>query len=208
MKTSEIKKLRKQMEKVLESRRYEHTLGVAYTAATLAMIHGEDADKALTAGMLHDCAKCIEYQKQLKICEKNHIALSDTEREKDSRLIHAKTGSVLAKERYGVTDDDILNAISYHTTGRPGMSLLEKIIYIADYIEPGRGAGHKSPLKYAESLKDVRKMAYGNLDEALCKLLCDTLVYLKEEGGTVDPMTQKTYEYYVEKQQKGDSYGK
>lgn len=208
MKVPEIKKLRKQMEKVLEPKRYEHTLGVAYTAATLAMIYGEDADKAMTAGMLHDCAKCIEFQKQLKICEKNNIALSDAEREKDSRLIHAKAGSVLAKEKYGVEDDDILNAISYHTTGRPKMSPLEKIIYIADFIEPGRGAGHRSPLKYAQSLMDVRKMAYKNLDEALCKLLGDTLAYLKEEGGTVDLMTQKTYEYYVEKQQKGDSYGK
>lgn len=200
MKASEIKKLRKQMEKVLEPKRYEHTLGVAYTAATLAMVHGEDADKALTAGMLHDCAKCIEFKKQLKICEKNHTALSETEREKDSRLIHAKAGSVLAKEKYGVRDDDILNAISYHTTGRPGMSPLEKIIYIADFIEPGRSAGHRASLEYAETLKIVRKMAYVNLDEALCRLLGDILAYLKEEGGTVDPMTQKTYEYYVQKQ--------
>ncbi len=200
MKTSEIKKLRKQMKKVLEPKRYEHTLGVAYTAATLAMVYGEDVDKALTAGMLHDCAKCMEFQKQIKICEKNHMVLSDAEREKDSRLIHAKSGSVLAKEIYGVEDDDILNAISYHTTGRPGMSSLEKIIYIADYIEPGRRAGRRSSPDYAGSLMDVRKMAYRNLDEALFKILGDILAYLKEEGGTIDPMTQKTYEYYVEKQ--------
>ncbi len=200
MKASEIKKLRKQMKKVLEPKRYEHTLGVAYTAATLAMVHGEDVDKALTAGMLHDCAKCIEFEKQIKICEKNHMVLSGAEREKDSRLIHAKSGSVLAKEKYGVEDDDILNAISYHTTGRPGMSSLEKIIYIADYIEPGRSAGRRSSPDYAGSLMEVRKMAYRNLDEALFKILGDILVYLKEEGGTIDPMTQKTYEYYVKKQ--------
>lgn len=189
MKVSDINKLRKAMEKELESKRYEHTLSVAYTAANLAMVYGEEVDKALTAGMLHDCAKCMSHSKQVAVCEKNHMPLSEAEAEKNSPLIHAKAGSVVARTKYQITDDDILNAICYHTTGRPDMSMLEKIVYIADYIEPGR--------KHAENLPQIRRLAYQDLDAALCNILKDTLAYLSKKGGQVDPMTQKTYDFYV-----------
>lgn len=188
MKSSDISKYRKAMEKALEPKRYEHTLGVAYTAANLAMVHGEDVEKALIAGMLHDCAKCIGHKKQLAVCEKNHVCLSEMESVEDSPLIHAKAGSVLAKTKYGVTDEDILNAICYHTTGRPDMSLLEKIIYIADYIEPGR--------RHAKNLPQIRRLAYQDTDACMCKILSDTLIYLAHKGGQVDSMTQKAYEFY------------
>lgn len=189
MKSSDISKLRKAMEKELEPKRYEHTLGVAYTAANLAMVHGEDVEKALTAGMLHDCAKCMSFEKQLSVCTKNHVKLSEAEAMEDSPLIHAKAGSVLANTKYGVTDEDILNAIRYHTTGRPDMSLLEKIVYIADYIEPGR--------KHAENLTQVRRLAYKDLDDCMRKILGDTLEYLANKGGRTDTMTQRTYEFYI-----------
>lgn len=197
MKASNITKLRKKMEKELESKRYEHTLSVAYTAANLAAVHGVDVEKALVAGILHDCAKCLSHKKQLALCTKNHIQLSNLEAAKDSPLIHAKAGSILAREEYGITDEDILHAICYHTTGRPRMSPLEKIIYIADYIEPGRHHmkrfGDGAPM---ERLTQIRQMAFRTLDEALCNILSDSLAYLQEKGGRVDPMTQKTYEYY------------
>ncbi len=199
MKTSELRKYRMEMEKALEPKRFEHTLGVAYTAASLAVIYGADADDALTAGMLHDCAKCMDFQEQIALCDKNNILLSAMEREENSRLLHAKTGSVLARVKYGVKDENILNAICYHTTGRPGMSLLEKIIYIADFIEPGRSAGHKSAMKYAESLLITRKLAYQDLDAALCRILGDILEYLEERGGQIDPMTKETFDYYARK---------
>lgn len=182
------------MEKELEPKRYEHTLGVAYTAANLAMVHGEDVEKALTAGMLHDCAKCMSFEKQLSVCTKNHVQLSEAEAMEDSPLIHAKAGSVLAKTKYGITDEDILNAISYHTTGRPNMSLLEKIVYIADYIEPGR--------KHAENLPQVRRLAYQDPDACMRKILGDTLEYLAHKGGRTDTMTQRTYEYYMAEKQR------
>ncbi|MDE6844595.1 MAG: bis(5'-nucleosyl)-tetraphosphatase (symmetrical) YqeK [Lachnospiraceae bacterium] len=199
MKMPSLAKLRKEMEKALEPKRYEHTLSVAYTAANLAMVHDIDIDKALTAGMLHDCAKCLSHHKQVSICKKSHMALSEMESEDESPLIHAKAGSILAREEYGIEDEDILNAICYHTTGRPQMSPLEKVIYIADYIEPGRKHAKRtagvSDL-YLQNLTDARKLAYKDLDEALCRILSDTLAYLKEKGGKVDSMTQKTYEYY------------
>ena len=195
MKATNLAKLRKEMEQTLEHKRYEHTLGVAYTAASLAMVHGADVDKALIAGMLHDCAKCMSHRKQIALCHKYKVQLSEIETEKHSPLLHAKAGSCLAEKKYGITDEEILLAISYHTTGRPHMGLLEKIIYIADYIEPGRERAKRS---YADiqNLAQVRKMAYCDLDEALCKILSDTLDYLSRKGGTIDSMTRETYEYY------------
>lgn len=197
MKTSSLAKLRKEMKKNLEPKRYEHTLSVAYTAANLAAVHCVDVEKALVAGMLHDCAKCLSHRKQLDLCKKNHMQLSDLETAKDSPLIHAKAGSLLAKTEYGITDVDILHAISYHTTGRPQMSALEKIIYIADYIEPERRHAKRTSAETDnDRLTEVRKMAYRDLDEALYNILGDSLTYLHEKGSKVDYMTQKTYEYY------------
>ena len=98
----------------------------------------------------------------------------------------------MAKTKYKVDDEDIINAIIYHTTGRPGMSLLEKIVYIADYIEPGR--------EQAPNLDEVRKLSFQDLDEALLQILEDILVHLKESKKEIDPMTQMTYEFYKRKQ--------
>lgn len=192
-KSSNIKKIRKAMEKTLDSKRFEHTLGVAYTAAALAMRYDCDIQKAKTAGMLHDCAKCMSNEKRLSICKKHNISVNDIER-RNPFLLHAKVGSYIAMEKYNIHDSDIINAILNHTTGRPDMSLLEKIVYIADYIEPGR--------KQAPNLSVIRKLAFTDLDAALFKILEDTLVYLDSAEGEVDPMTQKTYDFYKEYMQK------
>lgn len=204
MKSPNLAKLRKKMKKALEPKRYEHTLSVAYTAANLAAIHGVDVEKALVAGMLHDCAKCLSHKEQLELCTKNHLPLSDLETAEDSPLIHAKAGSILAKIEYGITDVDILHAICFHTTGRPQMSPLEKVIYVADYIEPERKREKRAPEDAKkERFTQVRRMAYRDLDEALCNILGDSLAYLHEKGSKVDYMTQKTYEYYRQYQKKG-----
>ncbi len=187
MKAADIKKIRKSMEKNLDAKRFEHTLGVAYTASALAMCYDVDINKAQTAGLLHDCAKCLSDEKKLSICKKHNIQISKIEN-RNPFLLHAKAGSYIAMNKFNIHDQDIINAILNHTTGRPGMSMLEKIIYISDYIEPGR--------KQAPNLKEVRKLAFQNLDAALLKILEDTLQYLKETGSETDPMTQETYDYY------------
>lgn len=188
MKAADIKKIRKKMEKTLDAKRFEHTLGVAYTAASLAMRYDEDITRALTAGLLHDCAKCINNEKKIAICEKHNIPINEVERE-NPFLLHAKVGSYMAMKQFNIHDQDIINAILNHTTGRPGMSSLEKIVYIADYIEPGR--------KQAPNLQLIRKLAFQDLDRALVKILGDTLQYLENTGIPIDAMTQKTYDFYM-----------
>ena len=190
MKNTDMRKIRKALEKAQDARRYEHTLGVAYTATALAMRYGASLKDAEMAGLLHDCAKCLTDEKRLAICEKHNISINEIER-RNPFLLHAKVGSYLAMEEFDVTSSDVINAILNHTTGRPGMSLLEKIIYVADYIEPNR--------KQAPNLTEVRKMAFIDLDQTLVMILKDVLEYLESTEGDVDPMTRKPYEYYAGK---------
>ena len=185
--TEQILKLQKKMKNELDHDRYEHTIGVMHTAACLAMRYEEDMDRALLAGLLHDCAKCIPAEEKIKMCKKNHIEIAEAEKDNPG-LLHAQLGAFLAKEKYGITDESILRAIRFHTTGCPEMTLLDKIIYIADYIEAGR--------KPLPNLAEVRKLAFCDLDACLYRILEDSLVYLKSKGSVVDPMTEKTYLYY------------
>lgn len=182
-----ILKLQHTLKKELDEDRYQHTLGVMYTSASMAMRYGADVTQALLAGLLHDCAKCIPGDKKIHLCEKYGLPVSDVEYENPG-LLHAKLGAYLAEKKYHIHDQEIIHAISSHTTGRPGMSLLEKIVYIADYIEPGR--------RELPNMKEVRPLAFTNIDQCLYRILEDSLVYLNSRNISVDPMTQKTYDYY------------
>lgn len=186
MDTVSIRDLKKEMKKSMDDSRYEHTLGVMYTSAALAMRYGYDIDRAQLAGLLHDCAKCMPNAKKLKTAEKNGLEISELER-KNPFMLHAKVGELLARKKYDIDDEEVLGAIRWHTTGRPNMSLLEKIVYVADYIEPKR---EKAP-----NLKEVRQLAFINLDQALLKILEDTLGYLGDSED-VDTMTKATYDFY------------
>lgn len=184
------KKIEKKLRKKLDRERYTHTLGVMYTAAALAMVYGADINQAMYAGLLHDCAKCIPNEGKLQLCEEYGIPIRESERQCPF-LLHAKLGSYFARHYYKVDDPEILHAIETHTTGEPGMNLLDKIIYISDYIEPNR--------KMAPNLSEIRKLAFEDLDMAMLKILGDTLDYLKEKGGEIDPLTVQTYQYYKQK---------
>ena len=175
------------LQKRLKASRYEHTLGVEYTACCLAMRYGADMNKADMAGLLHDCAKCLSPAERTACVERYHIPVSEFERQ-NPELLHAKLGACLARDRYGIEDPEILSAITWHTTGKPDMSLLDKIIFIADYIEPGR---YK-----AANLPEIRAMAFVDLDQCLMKILSDTIHYLDTIKAVTDPMTKKTWDYY------------
>ena len=183
-----IKDLKKDLKREMDDSRYEHTLGVMYTSAALAMRYEYDMERAMLAGLMHDCAKCMDHEKKLKICADNKIPVTEIER-RNPFLLHAKVGSYLAKKEYDIHNQDILNAITYHTTGRPEMTMLEKIIFISDYIEPGR--------THAANLSEVRKLAFSDIDQALLKILGDSLAYLHTTGKEIDDMTQKTFDYYA-----------
>jgi predicted HD superfamily hydrolase involved in NAD metabolism len=187
---TDFTEIQKKLEKQLSPERYKHTIGVMYTAASLSMCHGADLSKAMLSGLLHDCAKFCSVKEQIILCEKYGIALTETEL-KIPALIHAKLGAYLAQNEYNVNDPDILSAITYHTTGRPGMTLLEKITYIADYIEPGR---QKVP-----ALNQVRHAAFTNLNKAVALSAGSTISYLEKTGRSIDSMTIKTYDYYYMK---------
>ena len=180
-------KWEKKLRSDLSSDRYEHTLRVASTAYDLAQLHGVDVKKATVAGYLHDCAKNYKDKKLLKYAKKFHIAISEAEKE-NTDLLHAKVGAYIARDWFHEQDPDIFNAIAHHTTGRPSMSMLEKIIYISDYIEPGRR--HKGRLEL------IRKIASKDLDQAMLYILEDTLEYLSKKSKTKDPLTKEAYYYY------------
>ena len=187
MEQYDLWKLDKKLQKEVDEDRYHHTLGVMFTAASMAMVWGEDLEKARVAGLLHDCAKCIPNKKKLKMCSQHNIPVSEFE-QTHPFLLHAKLGAYVAKAKYNITDEDILSAITWHTTGKPEMTLLEKIVYIADYIEPKRD---KAP-----NLKVVRKLAFQDLDECMYKILADTLAYLEENPKDIDSATKDAFLYY------------
>ena len=187
MKNYDMKAYQKKIKHEMDDGRYQHTLGVMYTCAALAMRYEYDIQKAQLASLLHDCAKCIPNRKKLKLCEKHNIQITEVEK-RNPFLLHAKLGAFLAMHQYGITDKEVVSAILNHTTGKPNMSLLDKIVYVADYIEPRR---NKAP-----NLTEVRKLAFLNLDDALYRILSDTLEYLDEGSGEIDEMTLKAYNYY------------
>ncbi len=184
------RKLRKKMKKVLTPERLDHTLGVAYTAANMAFVHGCDSSSAMIAGMLHDCAKCIPHEEQYQIAREHGIELTEFEQQ-NPKLVHAKVGAFLAKEQYGIRDEAILDAIRYHTTGKPDMSTLEEILFVADYIEPNR--------RPIQDLDEIRREAYTDLTVCIHHILKNTLTYLKTTGDPIDTMTMETYAFYQKK---------
>ena len=188
----DLKKRKKKLKNELDESRYEHTIGVMDTAACLAMRYGADLTQALVAGLLHDCAKCIPNDKKLKLCRKNGIEVTPFE-EKAPFLLHAKLGAWMAEHEYHVSDPAILSAIACHTTGKPDMSLLDKIVFIADYIEPGRDK--------ATGLPEIRRLSFTEIDKALIRILSDTLDYLASSNDPIDPATQNVLDYYLRREQ-------
>ena len=178
--TPQIMEINKKIHSLLTPKRFRHTQGVAEEAQKLAKLYGEDEYKAYIAGLLHDCAKCFTPHEQLQLCEKYSVEMDPVLYEQPA-LTHSFLGAKMAERDFGITDDDILNAIKYHTTGRAGMSLLEKIVYIADCIEPNR--------EYYSGLKEIRELAYIDIDKAMKFALKNTLEYNTAKGRVIHPLS-------------------
>ncbi|MGG1677488.1 bis(5'-nucleosyl)-tetraphosphatase (symmetrical) YqeK [Neobacillus sp. NRS-1170] len=166
----------------LTEHRYQHTLGVMKTAITLANQYGADEKKAELAAIFHDYAKFRPKDEMKEIIATKSFPQDLLEY--NAELWHAPVGTYLVEKEAGISDRDVLDAIRYHTSGRPGMTLLEKIIYLADYIEPGR---------HFPGVDEVREMAKESLDKALIKAVQNTIVFLMKKNQRVYPDTFHTY---------------
>lgn len=162
----------------LKHRRIPHVLGTEQEAVRLAERYGGDVEKARVAALLHDCTKKLDMEEQLTLCKQYGIELDELEQQA-LKLLHAKTGAAIARDVFGV-DDEIYSAIRYHTTGRANMTKLEKIIYLADYIEPSRDF---------PGVDKLRKVCYEDLDKGLLLGLEMTIAEMSAMGSPVHHAT-------------------
>ncbi|MDD3394108.1 MAG: nicotinate-nucleotide adenylyltransferase [Anaerotignum sp.] len=181
--------MQEKLQSALSIKRYIHTMGVVDEAERLTEIYGSQSDKqkVQVAGLLHDCAKDFPPEMRDRFCKEYKVPVDDYMK-KVPDLIHPFLGAEVARREYLVADEEILEAIRYHTTGRANMSLLEKIIYIADYIEPNR-----EPF---EGLEEARRLAYLDLDMAMKYILEQTIQYVKARGRELHPFSMEALEYY------------
>lgn len=171
----DIKKIKEKLKTALDEKRYKHSLSVADEAVRLADRYGYDKDKAYFAGLVHDCAKCMPYNDAIKSgCELDRETLLCP------GVVHAPVGAYIAKREYGITDIEILDAIRYHTVAREGMTLLDKIIYLADIIEPYRDF---------DGVEELRRLCNQDLDLAFCEALRRSVVFNIEKGNIIHPNT-------------------
>jgi predicted HD superfamily hydrolase involved in NAD metabolism len=174
--------------------RYTHTLGVLETALKLAKVFEVDEKKAEMAAIFHDYAKFRSKEEMKKIIIEQQMS-------KDlliynSELWHAPVGAFLVQTEVGITDLDVLDAIRFHTSGREHMTTLEKVIYVADYIEPGR---------HFPGVDEVRELAKESLDLALLKSLQNTISFLLKKNQAIYPDTIKTYNSLILRKLEGSN---
>ncbi len=191
--SKQIEDIKYRLSEILTKKRFRHTIGVAETAAFIAMSNNFDLLKAYTAGILHDCAKNMSDEDLLKESAKYGYIPSECEKVYVNNLLHSKVGAYRAKYEFGIEDDDIFNSIFYHTTGRRNMSLLEKIIFISDTVEPGR------TMNYKPSLDIIRNTATSDVDMACRMILDNNIPYLMSQFGTnISTDSIETYKYFCE----------
>ncbi|MCI9001737.1 MAG: nicotinate (nicotinamide) nucleotide adenylyltransferase [Oscillibacter sp.] len=178
LKSLPLERLRPVALSCLHHRRIPHVLGTEQEAIHLAERWGGDVAKARRAALLHDCTKKLSLAEQLEVAERFQVPLDEMER-REIKLLHAKTGAGIAETVFG-TDEEITNAIRWHTTGRGGMTLLEKIIYLADYIEPTRSF---------PGVEKLRRVCYEDLDAGLLLGLEMTIEEMEKRGASIHPKT-------------------
>ena len=167
----------------LTEKRYIHSLNVAESAKELARIYGADEEKAYTAGLIHDSCKDISAGMQLSFLLGNKVKLTEIEIN-TPKLYHAISGELFARKEFGIEDEEILDAIRYHTTGRANMSLLEKVVFIADFISAERDYN---------GVDVMRQKAAKSLDEAIVEGLSFTIKDLIDSERVVHPDTLGAY---------------
>lgn len=173
----EIEKMKQLLEKSLAPKRYKHSINVYLTALALGREHNLPLEKIAVSALLHDCGREVPTKESVAKAEQLGLTVDEVERNQPI-LLHAKLGVYYAKEKYGVTDKEILDGILYHTTGTAGMSELAKVVFLADMVEPGRDF---------PGVEELRKLARKNLDKAMLKAYSNTIEYLLAGGQLIHP---------------------
>ena len=173
---------------MIDAKRFAHSIGVRDTAVMLARQYGVDAEKASIAGLLHDCAKNIPKEESIRRCEEAGIPLKPV-CYIEKGLVHSYLGAIVAKEEFGIMDEEILSAIFYHTTGHEDMPMLTKIVYLSDILEPGRNV---------PNLEELRKIAMDDIDEALIRAINSTICHILQKGSVLDCDTVMARNFLVQ----------
>ena len=179
--------MERKLQSALSLERYIHTMGVVKTALKMADYYGSDIKKVHAASLLHDCVKDYPDDMKKRFCKEFHVSIDEVMLECID-LTHAFLGAEVAKREYGVNDEEILDAIRFHTTGRPSMTITEKIVFISDYIEPNR--------KKFDGLDRARELAFNDIDEAMKFILGETIEYVKERKRPLHPLSVEAFKYY------------
>ncbi|GBF31976.1 hydrolase [Desulfocucumis palustris] len=171
------------LKEMISEKRLAHSLGVSDTAVRLALAYGADPDLAARAGLLHDCARDMEGGELLRLAGEWGVTVSPVER-RFPLLLHGPVGAAICRRRFGVCDEEVLRAVALHTTGSPGMGLLEKTVYVADKIEPGR----RHP-----GVEALREAAVTGPDEGMLACLGHFMYYLIKRGEIIHPDMVSTW---------------
>lgn len=182
-----VKAIEARVRGLLSDERVEHTLGVVDMAQRLAVRYDCRQDKAGVAALLHDCARDLGREDLLKRILEFGIVVDEIE-ERNPVLLHAGVGAEMARSDFGVQDADVLNAIRFHTTGRPGMSTLEQVVFLADCIEEAR--------EYT-GIEEARGLAFRDLRSACLRALSSTLGYILSQGTLIHPRTLEAYNWML-----------
>ena len=184
-----IDEMREKLKTTLSEKRFIHSIGVMDTAIRMAEHFGADTEKTAIAGLLHDCAKEFSHNELYCLCDKYNITLDPVSQENPA-LLHGYVGAEIARECYGIDDADIYDAIYFHTVGKPDMSLMTKIIYIADIVEPGR--------KF-DGVQNIRNLLEDDIDKALVLQIDGTIRTLLSKGVMIHTNTIDTRNFYLKK---------
>ena len=176
-----IEQLAERVSNVLDEYRMRHTMLTVREAVGLAQYHGLSTEKARLAALLHDCAK-LGREETVRYAEKMGYALTNEERE-NPFLIHSRIGALLARDLYGVQDTEILNAVERHTVGCAEMTPFDEVIFLADKLEPSRDY---------RRIRDLRELAFRDLDRATIAVLRNTIEYTENKGMRIHPQTEIT----------------
>ncbi len=171
----------------LKPSRFTHTMGVREEAVKLARKYGADIEKAEIAALVHDCCKNKTDSELICLADTLGVKL-DKFQLANGKLLHAPVGAAFAKKYFGIEDSEIIDAVTYHTTGRADMTLLDKIIYLADYIDPNRDD--------FEGLATLRTLTYENLDKAMLYALELSEEHVRSKGAPLHPDTVSAIAYF------------